>query len=100
TLRGITASRLTLAESAEEKEDSPNRMARDVYFSLNNKTDLFLDGGKPPTDVRKDYDPAPRQKRQFDQLVNFTQKLLRESGDRRDETFWSKLDKSSLDKYQ
>jgi dienelactone hydrolase len=55
---------------------------------------------KDAVDLRDNFDPAPRQKRQFDQLVNFTQKLLRDSGDRREETFWSKLDKSSLDKYQ
>jgi cephalosporin-C deacetylase-like acetyl esterase len=100
TLKGIKASCLTLADPAEEKDNSPDRMARDIYFSLNDKTDLFVDSGKPPTDLRKNFDPAARQKRQFDQLVALTQKLLRDSGDRRDETFWSKLDKSSLDKYQ
>jgi hypothetical protein len=41
-----------------------------------------------------------RQHRQFDQLVAFTQKLLRDSEDRRNESFWSKLDTSSLEKYQ
>ncbi len=32
-----------------------------------------------PRDFRKSFDPEPRQKRQFDQLVAFTQKLWRES---------------------
>ncbi len=41
-----------------------------------------------------------RQHRQFDQLVAFTQKVLRDSTDRRNESFWSKLDTSSLEKYQ
>jgi dienelactone hydrolase len=55
---------------------------------------------KAPSDKRDGFDPVPRQKRQFDQLVNFTQKLLRDSGDEREKTFWSKLDTSSLEKYQ
>jgi dienelactone hydrolase len=41
-----------------------------------------------------------RQHRQIDQLVAFTQKVLRDSTDRRNESFWSKLDTSSLEKYQ
>jgi cephalosporin-C deacetylase-like acetyl esterase len=53
-----------------------------------------------PKDLRKDFDPAPRQHRQFDQLVQFTQKLLRDSERRRQETFWSKLNTSSLEKYE
>jgi dienelactone hydrolase len=53
-----------------------------------------------PKDLRKDFDPAPRQHRQFDQLVKFTQKILRDSERRRQETFWSKLDTSSLQKYE
>ncbi len=48
-------------------------------------------GGKPPVDRREKFDPAPRQKRQFDQLVAFTQRLLRESQARREEFFWTKL---------
>ncbi len=43
--------------------------------------------------------PDARQARQFRQLVDFTQRLVRESGERRRE-FWSKADASSLDKWQ
>jgi hypothetical protein len=75
-------------------------MASDLYFALSPDAHLFPDTRKQPTDLRKDFDPAVRQKRQFDQLVNFTQKILRDSGDEREKTFWSKLDKSSLAKYQ
>ena len=53
-----------------------------------------------PTDARKDFDPAPRQHRQFDQLVAFMQKVLRDSERSREASFWSKLDTSSLDKYE
>ncbi len=59
-----------------------------------------LDAEAGPVDLRKDFDPAVRQKRQFDQMVAFTQKLMRDSEARRKETFWSKLDTSSLAAYQ
>jgi dienelactone hydrolase len=49
---------------------------------------------------RKDFDPAPRQKRQFDQLVAYTQQLMRDSERGRQRTFWSKLDFSSPAKYE
>jgi len=55
---------------------------------------------KSPRDLRKNFDPAPRQKRQLDQLVAFTQKLMRDSEARRQEFFWSKLDTSSVEKYE
>ncbi|MBI3407602.1 MAG: hypothetical protein HY040_04510 [Planctomycetes bacterium] len=45
-------------------------------------------------------DPAPRQKSQFDELVDFTQKLLPASVQKRQDFFWSKLDTSSLEKFQ
>jgi dienelactone hydrolase len=57
-------------------------------------------GGTPPADGRKDFDPAARQHRQLGQLIDFTQKLLRESEARRQEFFWSKLDTSSPEKYR
>jgi hypothetical protein len=53
-----------------------------------------------PADARKDFDPAPRQRRQFDQLVAFTQKRMRDSERARQERFWSKLDTSSVEKYE
>ncbi len=51
-------------------------------------------------DARGDFDPAARQKRQFDQLVEYTQKRVRESEARRQEFFWSKLDTSSPEAFQ
>lgn len=53
-----------------------------------------------PKDLRKDFDPAPRQKRQFDQLVAFTQKLLHDSEAVREKAVWSKLDRSSREAYE
>ncbi|HWY86426.1 MAG TPA: hypothetical protein VNX28_06865 [Gemmataceae bacterium] len=50
----------------------------------------------PPQDNRARFNPDQRQKRQFDQLVDYTQKLLPAARQRREEFFWSKLDTSSL----
>jgi dienelactone hydrolase len=56
--------------------------------------------GRPPADRRRGFDPASRQRRQLDQLVAYTQKLMRDSEARREEFFWSKLDTSSPERYQ
>jgi hypothetical protein len=59
-----------------------------------------LAGLKPaPTDVRRNYDPALRLHRQFDQWVAFTQRLVKESPKRREE-FWSKADASSPERWK
>jgi cephalosporin-C deacetylase-like acetyl esterase len=50
--------------------------------------------GSMPKDLRPDYDAAPRMHRQFDQLVEHTQALIRQSPRRRAE-FWSNADSSS-----
>ena len=56
--------------------------------------------GKAPVDARKRFDPKEREHRQFDQLVAFTQKVLRDSERSREHTFWSNLDTSSVEKYE
>jgi hypothetical protein len=66
---------------------------------LGRKDEIKENGNVPKILVDKVY-PEPRQKRQFDQLVAYTQKLMRDSEHRRKETFWSKLDTTSLEKYQ
>ncbi len=58
------------------------------------------DSGKPPSDTRKDFDPDLRLKRQFDQLVHHTQRLVRQADKRREEFFWSKTSTKSLDDWQ
>jgi dienelactone hydrolase len=55
--------------------------------------------GEAPQNLRADFDPNVRQKRQFDELVDFTQALLRRSAKVRDE-LWSKVDRSSLEKWE
>jgi cephalosporin-C deacetylase-like acetyl esterase len=52
--------------------------------------------GSAPAGARSGFDPAVRARRQFDQLVNFTQESIRES-ERVRERFWADADRSSLD---
>ena len=47
-----------------------------------------------------DFDNEARQKRQFTQLVNLTQRFLREAASRRKQLFWDKTDTSSLRRWQ
>jgi dienelactone hydrolase len=55
--------------------------------------------GSAPHDARPNYDPLPRLHSQFDQLVGFTQALIRKSPDRRTE-FWAKADASSPERWE
>jgi dienelactone hydrolase len=56
--------------------------------------------GQSPLESRgPGFDPAGRLKRQFDQLVDYTQRLIRESPSRR-EQFWSKADASSPERWR
>jgi dienelactone hydrolase len=57
-------------------------------------SDLPASSDTPPTDRRINFDPSVRLHRQFDQLVNHTQTLIRKSDQKRS-TFWSKADPSS-----
>ncbi|UCD27793.1 MAG: dienelactone hydrolase family protein [Planctomycetota bacterium] len=54
--------------------------------------------GKPPVDLRESFDPGPRLGRQFDQLCEFSQRLVRQSASRRRE-FWKKADSSSMERW-
>ncbi len=52
-----------------------------------------------PSDV-DDFDAEARQKRQFMQLVNLTQRFLREAASRRQQFFWEKTDATSLESWK
>jgi dienelactone hydrolase len=54
--------------------------------------------GTAPRDQRPRFDPMARQHRQYNQLVEFSQKLLRQSEFVR-QKFWSKADTSSPEKW-
>ncbi|HSW45603.1 MAG TPA: hypothetical protein VLM89_08530, partial [Phycisphaerae bacterium] len=53
----------------------------------------------PPADSRKGFDPQARQKRQFEQMVEFTRTLVCRAESRRKQ-FWSKADPSSPQAWQ
>ena len=55
--------------------------------------------GSAPTDLRGRYDPSGRLHRQFNQLVDYTQALVRRSPARRAE-FWSTADASSPQRWK
>jgi len=55
--------------------------------------------GKAPADARKHFDPAERQQRQVEQLVEHTQRLFRFSERVRDENFWKKATAGAPEKY-
>ena len=59
----------------------------------------FQRAGDPPSDLRKDYDPRTRLKDQFHQLIEYTQKLVIQSPERRAE-FWSNADDSSPERWK
>ncbi len=62
---------------------------------------LHFDKNQPLTsDTIKPFDYDARQQRQFMQLVNLTQRFLREAATRRQEFFWNKTDTSSLVKWE
>ena len=50
------------------------------------------------SDITFDY--VSRQQRQFMQLINLTQRLLREAATRRQEFFWNKTDNTSIDNWK
>jgi len=55
--------------------------------------------GAPPQDHRDNYDPSVRLHRQFDQLVAYTQVLIRKSPTKRI-AFWAKADSSSPQRWK
>ena len=55
--------------------------------------------GSSPEDLRGHFDPSERLRRQFNQLVDYTQTLVRRSPARRAE-FWSKADASSPERWK
>jgi len=57
------------------------------------------DGRVPPTDMRLNFDPAERHKRQFDQLVTHVQKSWRDSEATR-KAFWAKAEASSPEAWE
>jgi hypothetical protein len=55
--------------------------------------------GRAPRDMRVAFDPTVRLHRQFKQLVDFTQRAVRQAEPVR-QKFWSRADESSIEKWQ
>lgn len=71
----------------------------DVLKALTGAAAEVSEPGEVPTDLRTDFDPAARHKRQFDQLVSYTQKLWRDSESARKE-FWKTADARSPEAWE
>ncbi|HEV3447225.1 MAG TPA: dienelactone hydrolase family protein, partial [Gemmataceae bacterium] len=56
-------------------------------------------GAAPRAKAGENFDPEPRFKRQFDQLLEYTQHLMRE-GEYTRRAFWAKADRSSVANWQ
>jgi dienelactone hydrolase len=75
-------------------------MQEQFLQQLTRSVDVHLqEDGPVPKERRADFSPAARQKRQFDQLVAFTQKLMRDSENRRQEYFWAPVAKTPAGKW-
>jgi dienelactone hydrolase len=86
--------KLHLVESAKGQGEPGSETALQAFFKSLGISHQLGPAGKPPSIAGESYDPLPRLHRQFDQIVDFTQALIRKSPDRRKE-FWSKADKST-----
>ena len=71
---------------------------RAFLLALGSNGRLLPMGGQP-AEGTVSYDPVPRLQRQFNQLVDFTQALIRKSPDVRRE-FWKKADASSIQSWK
>jgi dienelactone hydrolase len=71
---------------------------RSFIRAIGIKGEVLRDGG-PPGDTRGSSDPLPRLHRQFDEMVGFTQALIRKAPDQLLD-FWAKADSSSPDRWK
>lgn len=86
--------RLTLVASGSGSGPPGSEEALAAFLSSDGERRPLRASATAPVDRRGDYDPTPRLRRQFDELVNFTQLLVHRSPARRAE-FWAKADDSS-----
>lgn len=90
--------RIQLIEAGESAEPGGEAALTALLRSLG-RGEPLAPSGPPPADLRGLYDPGPRLHRQFRQLVDHTQKLLRKSQNAR-VAFWAKADAGSPDKWE
>jgi len=93
------AGKLQLIPSAGGRGLPGSETALETFFRSLGTKGQFLPVEGPPTTLYTNYDPTPRLQRQFNEMVDFTQALIRKSPDHRKE-FWSKADASSIQHWQ
>lgn len=66
---------------------------------LGTQTKELRSSGETPKDPREPFDPASRQRRQVEELVQHTQRILRESERFRDGAFWKSITAKNADEW-
>jgi dienelactone hydrolase len=93
------AGRLSLVVSGDGQGDPGSEKALQTFLrELGVRTGMKA-LGEAPHDTRKAFDPSLRLHRQFDQLVEFTQRAVIESESVRN-GYWSKANRSSVEEWQ
>jgi dienelactone hydrolase len=80
-------------------EAGSERALRALLLGLGLPDKALLPLGPPLADLRKHFDPAERQKRQLQQLIDHTQKLLQRSSAARAQ-FWNRAKTTSLAQWE
>lgn len=97
-----SADRIALIEPAEPKARAGTDAALTAFLGRlmgDEPFKLRASGDVPGEPLPGALDPQGRLHRQFDQLCEYTQRLVRQSSDRRAE-FWKQADRSSLAKWE
>lgn len=92
------ADRLVLAESAEGRGGPGSAAALTAFAKLLGRPRNFAAAPAGSWRVHRTVDASQRMKRQFDELVQFTQRLVRGSDFRRRE-YWAAADDSSIERW-
>ena len=86
--------KLSLIVSGDGNGSAGSPAALRAFLKLVGVAEPLRQADEQVKDVRTGFDPQERQKRQFDELVEFTQRLLRRSARVRDKV-WEKADRTS-----
>ena len=90
---------LALVLSGDGQGEPGSDIALRVFLRSLGASGALKQFGPAPRDLRVGFDPAVRHHRQFQQLVNFTQRAVMECESVR-KKFWAQADASSVEKWQ
>ena len=90
---------LNLVESEGGAGAPGSDVALTGFLNALGQSQPLVPAGTPPQEGRTGFSPETRLNRQFHQLVAFTQDALRQAASRR-QAFWSKADRSSIERWQ